>query len=300
MRPRKTMTATNNMIQLDNEIVKLPDGRQLGYARYGASDGQPVLFFHGIPGSRLQRNPDLSVLNELSLCVYALDRPGTGLSSYQRQRTLLAWPEDVRAFCDALGIERFSCIGISSGGPYALACAFRLPDRIRRLAIVSSLAPLDRPELFEQLDPKMKRLFRFARRSPTMMNLVAGILFRAFNSRFDVAFEKLVADLPPHDKKLLTDPAIAAMFKDDVGQAFRQGSRGVVSDMRILSCPWGFDLSAIDLPVQVWHGTADTIVPLRLAQFNLEKLSRASGHYIEGAGHFMAIEKTREIFSQLV
>ncbi|MDZ7264910.1 MAG: alpha/beta hydrolase [candidate division KSB1 bacterium] len=294
------MNLTKPLIQRDNEIFKLPDGRQLGYARYGNPDGQPVLFFHGIPGSRLQRNPDLSVLNELSICVYALDRPGTGLSSYQRHRTLLDWPKDVQVFCDHLGIDQFSCIGISSGGPYALACAYRLSDRIRRLAIVSSLAPLDQPELFDQLDPKMKRLFRFARRSPALMNIVAGALFRVFKSRFDVAFEKLVADLPAHDKKLLTEPMIAAMFKQDVGQAFRQGSRGVVSDMRILSRPWGFDLSAVEMPVQVWHGTADTIVPLRLAQFNLEKLPQARAHYVEGAGHFMAIEKAREIFSQLV
>lgn len=294
------MNRTKKVIQLNDEIFKLPDGRQLGYAQYGAADGHPVLFFHGIPGSRLQRNPDLSVLNELSICVYALDRPGTGLSSYQRRRTLLHWPEDIRAFCDGLRIQQFSCIGISSGGPYALACAYRLPHRIRRLAIVSSLAPLDQPELFDQLDPKMKRLFRLARRVPMMMNILARVLFRAFSSRFDVAFEKLVANLPEHDKKLLADPAIAAMFKEDVGQAFRQGSRGVVSDLQILARPWGFDLAAIELPVQVWHGTADTIVPLRLAQFNRSQLPNTMEHFVEGAGHFMAIEKTSEIFSQLV
>ncbi|MDZ7332211.1 MAG: alpha/beta hydrolase [candidate division KSB1 bacterium] len=289
-----------DLVLRDNEIFELQDRKRLGYAVYGDPIGQPVLFFHGIPGSRLQRNPDLSLLIELSICVYAIDRPGTGLSSYQKDRSLLDWPEDVRAFCDGLGIERFDCIGISSGGPYALACAFRLPDRIRNVAIVSSLSPLDRSELFAQLNPRMKRLFRLAHRHPVMLNKLAGLLFWIFRSRFDRAFEYLVADLPSADKILLTQPAIAEMFKNDVGQAFRQGSRGVVSDMSILCKPWGFDLEEIQFPVQIWHGTADTIVPLPLARFNLEHLPHAQAHFIEGAGHFMALTRTREIFSEIL
>ena len=198
-----------------------------------------------------------------------------------------------------MGIERFACVGISSGGPYTLACAYRMPEKIHHVSIVSSLAPLHQDELFHQLDPKMKRLFRFAKQMPCLLNLIAGILFRIFKSRFDVAFEKLVADLPESDKKLLTQPAIADMFKNDVGQAFRQGSRGVVSDMNILCQPWGFSLSEIKLPVHVWHGMSDTIVSLRLAQFNIENLPNAQAHFIEGAGHFMALQNTKEIFSNI-
>jgi pimeloyl-ACP methyl ester carboxylesterase len=112
-----------DFINLENEIFKLPDGRDLGYAKYGNPNGKPVLFFHGIPGSRLQRNPDLTALQELSICVYALDRPGTGLSTHQKDRQLLDWAEDVRAFVDGLRIEKFAVIGISSGGPYTRACA---------------------------------------------------------------------------------------------------------------------------------------------------------------------------------
>lgn len=282
----------------DNETFVLPGGRQLGYAVYGDPNGRPVLFFHGIPGSRLQRHPDLSILRGLSICVYALDRPGTGLSSFQKNRTLLDWPEDVKAFCDRIGIERFDCIGISSGGPYALACAYRMPDRIGSVAIVSSLAPLHRSELFGQLNPRMKRLFRLAHRHPGALNKLAGLIFWIFRSRFDKAFEHLVAELPPSDKTLLTQPEIADMFKKDVGQAFRQGSRGVISDMNILCQSWGFDLEEIQLPVHIWHGTADTIVPISLAQYNLHHLPNAKAHFIEGAGHFMALRQTREIFSE--
>lgn len=288
-----------DLINLENEIFKLPDGRELGYAKYGNSDGKPVLFFHGIPGSRLQRNPDLSALQDLSICIYALDRPGTGLSTYQKDRKLLDWADDVAAFVDGLGIEKFVVMGISSGGPYTLACAYRMPERITHLSLVSALAPLQEGELFDLIDPKMKRLFKFARGMPELMKGVLNIGFLFLKNKFDLAFETLVADLPESDKNLLRQPAIAAMFKKDVGQAFRQGSKGVVSDMKILYEPWGFELNQIQLPVHIWHGTADAIVPLQLAKFNLENLPNAQAHFIEGAGHFMALQYTREIFNEL-
>jgi pimeloyl-ACP methyl ester carboxylesterase len=290
----------SNLLNLENEIFKLPDGRQLGYAVYGDPEGKPLLFFHGIPGSRLQRNPDLSALAELSICVYAIDRPGTGLSTYQRNRNLLNWPEDVQTFCDGQGIDRFAVIGISSGGPYALACAYRMPERITHISLVSTLAPLHDDELFEIIDSKMKRLFNFAKRMPLLLNGLMRFASLFFKNRFDVAFEKLVADLPESDKMLLARPTIAQMFKNDVAQAFQQGSRGVVSDMKILSEPWGFSLNAIKMLVQIWHGTADTIVPIDLARFMAENIPHTETHFIEGAGHFMALQYTREIFSNIM
>jgi len=289
-----------DLINLENEVFKLPDGRELGYAKYGNLNGAPVLFFHGIPGSRLQRNPDLTALQELPVCIYALDRPGTGLSAYQPDRKLLDWTDDVRAFVDGLGIERFGLLGISSGGPYTLACAYRMPERVNRISLVSALAPLHQGDLMEAIDPKMKRLFKFAKQMPVLMNGILGIAFLFLKDRFDLAFEKLVADLPDSDKKLLHQPAIAEMFKKDVAEAFRQGSKGVVSDMKILSEPWGFSLDEITIPVHIWHGTADTIVPISLARFMAESLHQVETHFIDGAGHFMAVQYTKEIFAMIM
>ena len=288
-----------DIINLENEIYKLPDERELGYAKYGNPNGKPVLFFHGIPGSRLQRNPDLNVIKELSICIYALDRPGTGLSTYHKDRKLLDWSDDVKTFVDGLGIDKFAVTGISSGGPYALACAYRMPERITHVSLVSALAPLHEEELFEKVDPKMRRLFGFAHSMPGLFNGLMGIAFLFLKDRFELAFEKLVADLPESDKKLLIRPDIAEMFKKDVAQAFRQGGKGVVSDMDILSQQWGFELDNIKLPVNIWHGSADTIVPISLARFMSENLPQAESHFIEGSGHFMALQYTNEIFSSI-
>jgi pimeloyl-ACP methyl ester carboxylesterase len=288
-----------DLINLENEIFTLPDGRELGYAKYGHSNGKPVLFFHGIPGSRLQRNPDLAALKDLFICIYALDRPGTGLSTYQKDRKLLDWANDVRTFINGLGIEKFAVVGISGGGPFALACAYQMPNRITNVLLISALAPLHESELIDKIDPKMRRLFNFAHRMPKLMNKLMEFAFLFLKDQFDVAFEKLVVDLPESDKELLKRPEIAAMLKNDVAQAFRQGSKGVVSDMKILSESWNFSLDQVRLPVQIWHGTADTIVPISLARFMAKNLPQAEIHFVEGAGHFMVLQFTKEIFSQI-
>ena len=122
----------------NNQHIKLKDGRALGYAEYGAPEGKPIFYFHGFPGSRLDwmlSDSDNSA-NELNARIIAVDRPGMGLSDFKRDRKILDWPDDVVELADILQIERFSVLGISGGGPYTFACAFKIPERLTRTAIV--------------------------------------------------------------------------------------------------------------------------------------------------------------------
>jgi len=80
-----------------SKTIKLKDGRMLGYAEYGSSDGKPVFYFHGHPSSWLDWplfDADDSA-TELNARIIAVDRPGTGLSDFKRVREILAWPDDV-------------------------------------------------------------------------------------------------------------------------------------------------------------------------------------------------------------
>ena len=115
-----------------NLTIKLKDGRTLGYIDLGNKDAKNVLFhFHGFPGSRLEANllseMDIDMTN---IRLISIDRPGMGLSDFKKNRTLLDWPEDVVELADALGIDKFAVEGISGGGPYAAACAYKIPDRL--------------------------------------------------------------------------------------------------------------------------------------------------------------------------
>jgi pimeloyl-ACP methyl ester carboxylesterase len=114
---------------VENKRVTLQDGRVLGYAKYGDRAGRLVLYFAGSPSSRLLHPPEAAT-SSLGARVIVIERPGLGLSDFQRGRRLLDWPEDVRQLADAVGMDRFPVVGVSGGAPYAAVCAYRIPVRL--------------------------------------------------------------------------------------------------------------------------------------------------------------------------
>ena len=86
--------------------LTLRDGRQLGYAEYGDITGQPIFFFHGLAGSRLDaiHLHNNALLNHYRLI--SIDRPGMGFSSIDKKRTILSWSNDVEELADHLNIKK--------------------------------------------------------------------------------------------------------------------------------------------------------------------------------------------------
>lgn len=111
-----------------SQTLILPSGRTLGYASYGDPNGIPLLYFHGYPSSRLEASGLSPLASRLNIRLLALDRPGAGLSTYDPHRRVTDWPADVQAFATGLGLSRIAVLGVSGGGPYALACARLLPS----------------------------------------------------------------------------------------------------------------------------------------------------------------------------
>lgn len=143
--------------------VRLPDGRWLGYAEHGDPTGRPVLVFRGAPASRLSYWPDPAIAASLAVRLISPDRPGYGLSTFQPGRAMLDWPGDVTAFAAALGLERFAVLGVSGGAPYALACAYKIPQRLMGVAVVSGMGPLDNPALARTFPLARRLAFPVAR-----------------------------------------------------------------------------------------------------------------------------------------
>ncbi|MEO5661911.1 MAG: alpha/beta fold hydrolase [Nocardioides sp.] len=114
--------------------VALPDGRQVAYLDGGDPTGYPVLGLHGTPGCRLNRLPDDTVYARTGVRYITTDRAGYGQSSRHHGRAVAGEAADVRAVADALGLDRFSVVGGSGGGPHALACAALLAGRVERVA----------------------------------------------------------------------------------------------------------------------------------------------------------------------
>ncbi|KAI8265128.1 hypothetical protein K4K58_011773 [Colletotrichum sp. SAR11_239] len=126
------------------EVLTLPDGRKLGYSQYGLSTGKPIFYCHGLPGSRVEAGHLHEAAVETGARIIATDRPGMGLSTFQTGRTLLDHPKDLEHLASHLKINEYGVMGVSGGGPYALACARAMPrDKLKAVAIVCGIGPQD-------------------------------------------------------------------------------------------------------------------------------------------------------------
>ncbi len=277
--------------------VRLPDGRILGWLEEGLAEGRPVLAFHGLPGSREQRHPDASLAAAAGARVLHLERPGFGWSTAAPGRRLLDWPHDVAACADALGLGRFAVVGISAGGPYALACAQVLGARVTRAAIVSGVGP---PGTMPRGMAPLARLgFLLAPRWPAAVQAVVHPLARLAVTRPQRYLARVAAQMAPADRPILARPAVQAMFARDYAAAFAQGVAPFVEDLGLIAAPWGFAAAAPAAPLALWHGDADRMVPPSASR----ELALRTGAVLRecpGEGHFMVFDRWTEVLDWLV
>jgi pimeloyl-ACP methyl ester carboxylesterase len=268
--------------------LKLPDGRLLGFRSYGPEHGVPTFYFHGFPGSRLEAG--LAAASELRLI--AVDRPGYGLSDAHRGRTLKDWPADVAALADHLSIDRFGVLGISGGAPYALACAWALHERLSCVAIVCGLGP---PEAEGMNQGMMRNALRLGRHGWQYTPLLwyaryfmtrkdAEQRFLAFRRRMSARLSAGV----PKEAAISTDALSSHLFTS-WSEGLRRSIAGVLSDARIYASRWPFQLSDVQMPIHLWHGTEDRMVPVAVGQHYARTLPRITASFEEGEGHCSVI-----------
>lgn len=282
-----------------HEKIYLKDGRTLGYARFGDPKAFPVLFFHGIPGSRLQRPLELDYLSQLDLCLYCIERPGIGLSTAKDDRTILEWAEDISQFCAKKGFDQVAVVGISGGSPYAFGLAHRYPDLVKSLTIISGMPPLSENQNFRVLPLRTRLIFSLVLKMPRLSGQLTGLALSILNNRIDLLFTSLLTMLPESDKKLLKEPAAMNLFKEDVNQAFISGTPSVIKEVLLLLQPWGFDLEDINHSVHIWHGLKDTILPPGLANALIERLKSTNLTLLPDEGHFFALKASKSIFESI-
>ena len=268
--------------------LELDDGRALGYAEYGQPDGAPIVYLHGMPGSRLDPAALDEEYRQLGARVVALERPGYGLSSRRRSWGLLDWPADVAVAADRLELERFAVIGYSSGGKYAAACAYALPDRLTSTAIVSGVGPPTTPNFREGLGRTDRLSMTLARRVRPLAHIYWRIARSMAERRPESFLGEFEKELSQPDKAVFAEPEVRKFVLAISREALRGGATGIVQDSAIQARNWGFGLEEIQAPVHLWHGDSDEIVPLHHSRHAAEKIPNATLTVFEGAGHLVA------------
>jgi pimeloyl-ACP methyl ester carboxylesterase len=281
-----------------NQSITLENGRNLAYAEWGDPGGKPVFHFHGSSGSRLDRPPDEKMLSGIRLIT--IDRPGHGLSDFKPEYRLLDWPDDVAALADHLDIDRFAVEGWSFGGPYAMACAFKIPSRVYAAGLISSFAPYDRPNSTDGMANFNKAALGMAHRTPWLGKPFMRLQGRMMRGDPERLIKQMLSSVPDSDKELFEQPQTAVILLGSVQEAFRITSDGAAWEAIMLVRPWGFHLEEIKIPVSIWHGEIDVNDPLQCGQYLRDKIPNAQATFFPGEGHFLILKRWGEILTELV
>jgi pimeloyl-ACP methyl ester carboxylesterase len=283
----------------ESGTLLLGDGRRLGYAEYGRPDGRPLLYFHGHPGSRLEGRFAHPAAAAAGLRVLALDRPGYGRSDLQPGRALTGWPADVAEAADLLGIGRFLVAGASGGGPYALACARLLPDRVIRAAVISGVGPYRVSRTTRGMRWQNRLAFRWCSRWPALARALMRGMRRNVLSRPEATIDALAKAMSPADAEIVRRPEVREILLADITEAFRQGSDGAAWDIVLLGRPWGFSLRDIVPEVHLWQGEADTLVPPATGRYLADQIPHCHPRLLPGEGHLLVIDRMPDLIDAL-
>jgi len=285
----------------DPKYWDAPNGRRLAWAEYGDPAGRPLIYCHGWPSSRLQAALLHHLAGERGLRVLSADRPGIGRSDRDPGRRLSSWPELVAAFADSRGIGEFLQLGVSGGGPYVLACAAMLPDRVRASAVLCGAVPLADGQrrglhpLYRLLIP-LRKLPR-----PWFTPALEHAARSAKGPPDKPPLSWLLKTLPAVDREMLMqNPEALRVLAESFSEGVRQGGRGVMQDADIYLQPWNLPLERIARPIRYWHGDADRHISADMARGFVATIPHARLDVDPDEGHFsLAIRRARSAIDHL-
>ena len=269
--------------------IELRDGRTLAFAEYGVPSGNVLFYFHGGADSRLEARFLAKPAERAGVRLIGIDRPGMGRSQFQSGRRVVDWPDDVVELADALQIDRFAVVGISGGGPYALACAYKIPDRLIACGLVAG-------------EWHNKHVFSFFTQFlPWLLIPPLGYFFRD-EEHARKAMLRLTPHFPETDRQSLALPEITDLLTASFVEAFRQGVKGPAYDGVVVRRTWGFEPEAITFPrLYLWHGARDRDVPVARGRALAERLAHCKATFYPNEGHIsLIVNHCEEIVTTLM
>jgi pimeloyl-ACP methyl ester carboxylesterase len=246
-----------------------------------------LIVHHGTPGAGVDYEPFVRAAADRGLRHVSYSRPGYAGTPRRRGRTVAGCAADVERMLDELGAERCYTLGWSGGGPHALACAALMPDRVIKAATIAGVAPWDAEGLDFLAGMGEENIEEFAQIEAGEEALRAWLEKEAAGLR-DVSGEQVAASLGDligeADRAVLTGE-----FADHMATTMRvaigDGIDGWLDDDLAFRAPWGFDLGAIEVPVTIWQGDDDRMVPFAHGQWLAAHVRGARAELRPGEGH---------------
>lgn len=280
--------------------MRLADGRLLGFAEYGAPDGPAVVFCHGEVGSRLMGRSFDVAGRDRGVHIVSPDRPGLGFSDFRPGRTVANWPSDVAELANQLGIDRFAVVSAAAGAAYALACAWKLPERVSRTIVAGPVLAVPMVEAVPGTPLPQRILTESAVKAPWTIRIAMTGLELLSRRSPDEAVARMASSAGEADRELFTRPEVRAMLAASLAETFRSGARGVAYDLHLTTSDWGLPFASITAPVSVWRGDGDAEVALADLRRLVAALPNAELHEVAGRGHHLVIAEPEALLDALV
>jgi pimeloyl-ACP methyl ester carboxylesterase len=283
--------------------LRLADGRTLEVSLSGPDGGTPLVYHDGTPsgGRPYGRFVAAAAARGLRLLSYA--RPGYASSTRQPGRRVADCAADVAALLDHLGADLCYTAGASGGGPHALACAALLPDRVLACATIAGAAPFDAEGLdpVEGMGEENVKEYGAAMAGPEQLEAYIEGEARAYAT----VTGGQVADALGGLVSQVDRAALSGDFADHVAASFRQalsnGIWGWFDDDLAFARPWGFELDGLRVPVTVWQGGQDRMVPFAHGEWLAAHLPGARAMLLPSEGHLsIAVAKFGEVVDDLL
>ena len=277
--------------------------RQIGFAEFGDPQGRAVFWLHGTPGARRQIPMEARVYAEKrQIRLIGIDRPGIGSSTPHQYDTVFAFADDLRTIADTLGIDQMEVIGLSGGGPYTLACAAAMPDRVVAAGVIGGVAPTTGSDaigggLMGSVGLRVAPLLRVA---GGPIGVVASSLIRLIRPVGSPVVDLYGRVSPEADRQVLARPEIKAMFLDDLLNGSRKQMAAPFADVVVFARDWGFRLDEVKVPVRWWHGDHDHIVPFEHGQHVVAKLPDVELYHLPGESHLAGLGRAEEILDTMI
>lgn len=271
--------------------LKLSDGRFLEYFDNGIASTSAIVFHHGTPGHAFAWSQWLDRAAARGIRALSYSRAGYGISDRNEGRTVLSNNGDIRQLLDSFGILNFISIGWSGGGPHALATTQLAGSKgAITLAGVGAYG-VDDLDFLAGMGPENEEEFSEALKGEVAisawMDANAGAFKNVTGDQVRESFGGLISQA---DKDVINGD-----FAEEMATTMRKGLAvsfdGWIDDDIAFIAPWGFSLSAITQPIQLWQGDQDLMVP-HAHSFWLEKhIPTSSLNFVPGHGHISLIVK---------
>jgi pimeloyl-ACP methyl ester carboxylesterase len=285
-------------------IVQVPThgDRVIEVLTGGDPDGLALLHHGGSPSAAAEYAPLDRAAADLGLRWVTYSRPGYGASTPRPEPgRYVDDVEESRAVLDHLGIEEFLTLGWSGGGPRALACAALLPDRCRGVVSLAGVAPYDAPGLdwFAGMAEENHAEYHAAEAGPDAYDAYLAEHFTPILQATPAELTEAMGGLvTPVDRAALT-PEMADWMTRTFQRAGAQGTRGVRDDGIAAVRPWGFDLGDITVPVAIWQGRQDAMVPFAHGEWLAAHVPGAEAHLLDDEGHVSLVHRLDEVLTDL-